>query len=97
MEKQGKRDFKKENIALVQELILRKEARDASVNLVLQEQFYQYIQEIVNGKEGEISSLEEAFDDDVESIITNERYSYITSVIDDCLKKCKIRKTYDFR
>lgn len=58
--KQGKRDFKKENIALVQELILRKEARDASVNLVLQEQFYQYIQEIVNGKEGEISSLEEA-------------------------------------
>lgn len=35
----------------------------------------------------EISSLEEAFDDDVESIITNERYSYITSVIDDCLKK----------
>lgn len=39
---------------------MRKEARDASVNLVLQEQFYQYIQEIVNGKEGEISSLEEA-------------------------------------
>ena len=37
----------------------------------------------------EISSLEEAFDDDVESIITNERYSYITSVIDDCLKKAK--------
>ena len=52
--------LRKKNIALVQELILRKEARDASVNLVLQEQFYQYIQEIVNGKEGEISSLEEA-------------------------------------
>ena len=55
-----KETLRKKNIALVQELILRKEARDASVNLVLQEQFYQYIQEIVNGKEGEISSLEEA-------------------------------------
>jgi len=40
----------------------------------------------------EISSLEETFDDDVESIITNERYSYITSVIDDCLKKAKSGK-----
>ena len=46
-----KETLRKKNIALVQELILRKEARDASVNLVLQEQFYQYIQEIVNGKE----------------------------------------------
>ena len=40
----------------------------------------------------EISSLEETFDDDVESIITNERYSYITSVIDGCLKKAKSGK-----
>ena len=46
-----KETLRKKNIALVQELILRKEARDASVNLVLQEQFYQYIQEIVNGKD----------------------------------------------
>ena len=53
MESKVKETLRKKNIALVQELILRKEARDASVNLVLQEQFYQYIQEIVNGKEGE--------------------------------------------
>lgn len=32
----------------------------------------------------EISKLEEAFDDDTESIITNERYVYISSVIHDC-------------
>ena len=32
-----KETLRKKNIALVQELILRKEARDASVNLVLQE------------------------------------------------------------
>ena len=35
----------------------------------------------------EISSLEEAFDDDVESIITNERYLYISSIIGSCYKK----------
>ena len=32
----------------------------------------------------EIKGLEEAFDDDVESIITNERYEYITSIIKEC-------------
>ena len=32
---------------------------------------------------GEIESLEKKFDDDTESIITNERYNYITSIIGD--------------
>ncbi len=32
----------------------------------------------------EIKELEDAFDDDTESIITNERYEYITSVIGEC-------------
>ncbi len=35
----------------------------------------------------EIKALEEAFDDDTESIITNERYAYISSVIDACYTK----------
>jgi ferrous iron transport protein B len=35
----------------------------------------------------EIASLEEKFDDDTESIITNERYVYISSIIDECVKK----------
>jgi ferrous iron transport protein B len=35
----------------------------------------------------EIKTLEDAFDDDGESIITNERYVYITSVIGKCVKK----------
>ncbi len=34
-----------------------------------------------------IKDLEEAFDDDAESIITNERYEYISAVIADCYKK----------
>ncbi len=35
----------------------------------------------------EIKALEEAFDDDTESIITNERYVYISSIIKDCYTK----------
>ncbi len=35
----------------------------------------------------DIKALEDAFDDDTESIITNERYTYISSIINDCYKK----------
>lgn len=35
----------------------------------------------------EIAEMEKAFDDDTESIITNERYEFITSIIDDCVTK----------
>ncbi len=35
----------------------------------------------------EIQKLEDAFDDDTESIITNERYTYISSIIDECVTK----------
>ena len=38
---------------------------------------------------GQIRNLEEMFDDDTESIITNERYMYIASVIKDCVVKNK--------
>ena len=35
----------------------------------------------------QIDKLETEYDDDTESIITNERYTYISSIIDDCVKK----------
>lgn len=35
----------------------------------------------------EIEELENTFDDDTESIITNERYSYISSIIGECVSK----------
>ena len=35
----------------------------------------------------EIKTLEDEFDDDTESIITNERYVYISSIIGDCISK----------
>ena len=37
----------------------------------------------------EIKTLEDKFDDDTESIITNERYTYITSIIGKCVKKAQ--------
>ena len=35
----------------------------------------------------EIKKLEDTFDDDTESIITNERYEYISSIIGECITK----------
>ena len=40
----------------------------------------------------QIKMLEDTFDDDTESIITNERYTYITSIIHDCVSKAKGEK-----
>ena len=40
----------------------------------------------------EIKMLEDAFDDDTESIITNERYVYITSIIKECCTKANKEK-----
>ena len=39
-----------------------------------------------------ISKAEKEMDDDSESIITNERYSFIGSIIGDCLKKNKTQE-----
>ena len=40
----------------------------------------------------QIKALEESFDDDTESIITNERYVYISSIIKECCTKNKEKK-----
>lgn len=39
-----------------------------------------------------ITNLEKSYDDDSESIITNERYSYISSIIDSCQKKAQFHE-----
>lgn len=43
----------------------------------------------------EIKNLEEEFDDDTESIITNERYLYISSIINQCCTKSSKKKETD--
>ena len=48
------------------------------------------IQEMMNSVPDvsyEIKQMEDKFDDDTESIITNERYVYISSIIGDCVTK----------
>lgn len=40
----------------------------------------------------EIKLLEDKYDDDTESIITNERYTYISSIIGECVKKANKEK-----
>ncbi len=40
----------------------------------------------------EIKGMEDAFDDDTESIITNERYVYISSIIGDCVTKNRAKE-----
>ena len=41
----------------------------------------------------EIREMEEEFDDDTESIITNERYVYISSIIGKCLTKARRKRS----
>ncbi len=45
--------------------------------------------ETLNAVEGIVLECEERYGDDAESIITNERYIYISSVVKDCVKKKK--------
>ena len=40
----------------------------------------------------EIKQMEDSFDDDTESIITNERYVYISSIIGECVTKVRKEK-----
>ena len=40
----------------------------------------------------EIKEMEDVFDDDTESIITNERYVYISSIIGDCVTKNRAKE-----
>ena len=43
--------------------------------------------DVLDHIEKDIEAVEKEFDDDAESIITNERYEYITGMIGDCYKK----------
>jgi ferrous iron transport protein B len=44
-------------------------------------------QDVLSHIEQDIAACEQEMDDDAESIITNERYSYITSIISGCITK----------
>ncbi|MBS7007512.1 ferrous iron transport protein B [Anaerostipes sp.] len=47
---------------------------------------------VVPDAEAEIKKIEDMMDDDTESIITNERYTYISSIIEKCITKNRKEK-----
>ncbi len=47
---------------------------------------------VVPNVDAEIKALEDAMDDDAQSIITNARYEYISSIIGSCISKAKGRE-----
>lgn len=53
---------------------------------------FNFDSEIISKVEAIVCELESKLDDDSESIITNERYTYISTVIDKCYKKVSAGK-----
>lgn len=52
---------------------------------------------ILNHIETDIKAAEDELDDDAESIITNERYIYISQIIKGCYKKKNGRRSFNLR
>ncbi|MCR5793367.1 MAG: ferrous iron transport protein B [Lachnospiraceae bacterium] len=69
--------------------IPEKEKRFFAIKLLEKDDKIQELMKEVPDVSAEIKKLEDAMDDDVESIITNERYVYISSIIKLCITKAK--------
>ena len=70
-------------------VVAEEQKRFFAIKLLEKDDKIQALLDIVPEVDDEIKELEDKFDDDTESIITNERYVYISSIIGDCLKKAK--------
>ena len=70
-------------------VVTEEQKRFFAIKLLEKDDKIQTLLDIVPEVDDEIKELEDKFDDDTESIITNERYVYISSIIGDCLKKAK--------
>ncbi len=90
-------DSNVENIlALVEDKIeadvLKENKRFIAIKLIERdEKISQYMKDVPDVSE-EIKSLEDIMDDDTESIIANERYAYISLIVDKCRTKGKNNK-----
>ena len=67
--------------------IAEEQKRFFAIKLLEKDDKIQEVMKSVPDVSREIKALEDAFDDDTESIITNERYTYISNIIGDCVKK----------
>ncbi len=72
--------------------IPKEQKRFFAIKLLEKDEKIKELMKSVPDVTGEIKALEDAFDDDTESIITNERYEYISSIIGDCVTKSKKEK-----
>lgn len=72
--------------------VLEETKRFFAIKLLEKDEKIESLLTLVPNVEEEINRLENEFDDDTESIITNERYVYISSIIDQCVTKNKSKK-----
>lgn len=72
--------------------ILAEQKRFFAIKLIEKDDKVAEQMENVPDVSAEIQKLEDKFDDDTESIITNERYEYISSIIGDCCTKSNKKK-----
>ena len=67
--------------------IVEEQKRFFAIKLLEKDDKIKVLMKNVPDVSAEIETLEKEFDDDTESIITNERYTYISSIIGECVKK----------
>ncbi len=72
--------------------VSKEQRRFFAIRLLEKDQQISQRLSVVPDVSDEIKALEEAFDDDVESIITNERYQYLSTVTSVCCTKSKKEK-----
>ncbi len=63
-----------------------------AIKLLEKDEKIHEMMKLVPDVSAEIKEMEDQFDDDTESIITNERYEYISSIIGECVTKSQKEK-----
>lgn len=77
---------------MLTEAVPEEQKRFFAIKLLEKDDKIQAQMKSVQDVSAEIEKMEELFDDDTESIITNERYVYISSIIQDCVVKNRKKK-----
>ena len=71
----------------LESIVPEEQKRFFAIKLLEKDDKIQSQMKMVPDVSAEIQQMEEAFDDDTESIITNERYEYISAIIGECVTK----------
>lgn len=82
----------KETEGMLQDEISESQKRFIAIKLLEKDKKLKENLKVIPNVSKQIETLEKDFDDDTESIITNERYEYISSIIKDCYTKGKSGK-----